>query len=158
MREISNEKAFLEMAEAVFQERKEKLEEIKRHEEEKTKIREEKIARIAKICLEIFSESTKNTESIQNRVTEIHISLTNGNQVHAFCTGLSDEMYGIVGFFRTPEYMHLKEKFLNELNKENLNYFEFWALGKYFGRTGGKFYTKVSGDDIFPTLTIGISE
>ena len=53
MREISNEKAFLEMAEAVFQERKEKLEEIKRHEEEKTKIREEKIVRIAKICLEI---------------------------------------------------------------------------------------------------------
>lgn len=77
MKEISKEKTFYEMAETVFQERKEKLETLKKREkEEELKKRDERIKRIAIICLNIFSESTKHTQNSQDFVTQIYIEIT----------------------------------------------------------------------------------
>ena len=161
MKEISNEKTFYEMAETVFRERKEKLETLKKREkEEELKRREEKITRIAKICLEIFSESTKHAQNSQDFVTQIYIRITfyDGIAVGSDCEIVTSnsKCYNTEECSNTPNYKYLRE-YLAKIRSANLTNEDLGEIDTYFVKTKG-FYTRHIGDAWSETLNIGIKE
>ena len=161
MKEISNEKTFYEMAETVFRERKEKLETLKKREkEEELKRREEKITRIAKICLEIFSESTKHAQNSQDFVTQIYIRITfyDGIAVGSDCEIVTSnsKCYNTEDCSNTPNYKYLGE-YLAKICDENLTYEDLVEIDTYFLKTKG-FHTRHYGDAWSNTLNIKIKE
>ena len=161
MKEISKEKTFYEMAETVFQERKEKLEAIKKHEEEeKLKRREERLTRIAKTFLQIFRESTNYTQNSQDFVTQICIKIKfrDGMAIGSDCKILTANSmcYNTENCSNTPNYKYLGE-YLAKIRSENLTYEDLGEIDRYFLKTNG-FYTRHYGDACFQTLIIGIKE
>lgn len=161
MKEISKEKTFYEMAETVFQERKEKLETLKKREEdEKLKRREERLTRIAKTFLQIFRESTNYTQNSQDFVTQIYIRIT-------YCCGMAkdsdcgiitsnNKCYNTENCSNTPNYRYLGE-YLAKIRSANLTNEDLGEIDRYFLKTNG-FYTRHYGDDCSETLIIGIRE
>lgn len=70
-------RAFKELAEATFRERKNKVVTVeKRKEDEIQKKRSEKALEIAELCLEVFSESTKSTDEKEKMVTKLSLDMT----------------------------------------------------------------------------------
>ena len=161
MKEISKEKTFYEMAETVFQERKEKLETLKKREkEEELKKRDERIKRIAIICLNIFSESTKHTQNSQDFVTQIYIEITfrDGMAIGSDCEIITSnsKCYNTEECSNTPNYKYLGE-YLAKIRSANLTNEDLGEIDRYFLKTNG-FYTRHYGDDCSETLIIGIRE
>ena len=161
MKEISNEKTFYEMAETVFQERKEKLETLKKREkDEKLKRREERLTRIAKTFLQIFRKSTNYTQNSQDFVTQIYIIIT-------YCCGMAkdsdcgiitsnNKCYNTENCSNTPNYRYLGE-YLAKIRSANLTNEDLGEIDRYFLKTNG-FYTRHYGDACSETLIIGINE
>ena len=161
MKEISKEKTFYEMAETVFQERKEKLETLKKREkDEKLKRREERLTRIAKTFLQIFRESTNYTQNSQDFVTQIYIIIT-------YCCGMAkdsdcgiitsnNKCYNTENCSNTPNYRYLGE-YLAKIRSANLTNEDLGGIDRYFLKTNG-FYTRHYGDACSETLIIGINE
>ena len=161
MKEISKEKTFYEMAETVFQERKEKLETLKKREkEEELKKRDERIKRIAIICLNIFSESTKHTQNSQDFVTQIYIEITfrDGMDIGSDCEIITSnsKCYNTEECSNTPNYKYLGE-YLAKIRSANLTNEDLGEIDRYFLKTNG-FYTRHYGDACSETLIIGIKE
>lgn len=161
MKEISKEKTFYEMAETVFQERKEKLETLKKREkEEELKKRDERIKRIAIICLNIFSESTKHTQNSQDFVTQIYIRITYccGMAIDSDCGIITsnNNCYNTENCSNTPNYRYLGE-YLAKIRSANLTNEDLGEIDRYFLKTNG-FYTRHYGDACSETLIIGINE
>lgn len=161
MKEISKEKTFYEMAETVFQERKEKLETLKKREkEEELKKRDERIKRIAIICLNIFSESTKHTQNSQDFVTQIYIEITfrDGMAIGSDCEIITSnsKCYNTEECSNTPNYKYLGE-YLAKIRSANLTNEDLGEIDRYFLKTNG-FYTRHYGDACSETLIIGIKE
>ena len=161
MKEISKEKTFYEMAETVFQERKEKLETLKKREkEEELKKRDERIKRIAIICLNIFSESTKHTQNSQDFVTQIYIEITfrDGMAIGSDCEIITSnsKCYNTEDCSNTPNYKYLRE-YLAKIRSANLTNEDLGEIDRYFLKTNG-FYTRHYGDACSETLIIGIKE
>ena len=161
MKEISKEKTFYEMAETVFQERKEKLETLKKREkEEELKKRDERIKRIAIICLNIFSESTKHTQNSQDFVTQIYIEITfrDGMAIGSDCEIITSnsKCYNTEECSNTPNYRYLGE-YLAKIRSANLTNEDLGEIDRYFLKTNG-FYTRHYGDACSETLIIGIKE
>ena len=162
MKEISKEKTFCEMAETVFQERKEKLEAIKKHEEEEMlKRRDERIKRIAIICLKIFSESTKHTQNSEDFVKQIFIKITfcGGKAIGTDCEigTTKGKCYNTKECSNTPNYKYLGE-YLAKICDENLTYEDLGEINRYF-RIAKGFYTRQYGhfeDACTETLNIAI--
>ena len=161
MKEISKEKTFYEMAETVFQERKEKLETLKKREkDEKLKRREERLTRIAKTFLQIFRKSTNYTQNSQDFVTQIYIIIT-------YCCGMAkdsdcgiitsnNKCYNTENCSNTPNYRYLGE-YLAKIRSANLTNEDLGEIDRYFLKTNG-FYTRHYGDACSETLIIGINE
>lgn len=161
MKEISKEKTFYEMAETVFQERKEKLETLKKREkEEELKKRDERIKRIAIICLNIFSESTKHTQNSQDFVTQIYIEITfrDGMAIGSDCEIITSnsKCYNTEECSNTPNYKYLGE-YLAKIRSANLTNENLGEIDRYFLKTNS-FYTRHYGDACSETLIIGIKE
>ena len=161
MKEISKEKTFYEMAETVFQERKEKLETLKKREkEEELKKRDERIKRIAIICLNIFSESTKHTQNSQDFVTQIYIEIIfrDGMAIGSDCEIITSnsKCYNTEECSNTPNYKYLGE-YLAKIRSANLTNEDLGEIDRYFLKTNG-FYTRHYGDACSETLIIGIKE
>ena len=161
MKEISKEKTFYEMAETVFQERKEKLETLKKREkEEELKKRDERIKRIAIICLNIFSESTKHTQNSQDFVTQIYIEITfrDGMAIGSDCEIITSnsKCYNTEECSNTPNYKYLGE-YLAKIRSANLTNEDLGEIDRYFLKTNG-FYTRHYGDACSETLIIKIKE
>lgn len=161
MKEISKEKTFYEMAETVFQERKEKLETLKKREkEEELKKRDERIKRIAIICLNIFSESTKHTQNSQDFVTQIYIEITfrDGMAIGSDCEIITSnsKCYNTEECSNTPNYRYLGE-YLAKIRSANLTNEDLGEIDRYFLKTNS-FYTRHYGDACSETLIIGIKE
>ena len=161
MKEISKEKTFYEMAETVFQERKEKLETLKKREkEEELKKRDERIKRIAIICLNIFSESTKHTQNSQDFVTQIYIEITfrDGMAIGSDCEIITSnsKCYNTEECSNTPNYRYLGE-YLAKIRSANLTNENLGEIDRYFLKTNS-FYTRHYGDACSETLIIGIKE
>lgn len=161
MKEISKEKTFYEMAETVFQERKEKLETLKKREkEEELKKRDERIKRIAIICLNIFSESTKHTQNSQDFVTQIYIEITfrDGMAIGSDCEIITSnsKCYNTEECSNTPNYKYLGE-YLAKIRSANLTNEDLGEIDRYFLKTNS-FYTRHYGDACSETLIIGIKE
>lgn len=161
MKEISKEKTFYEMAETVFQERKEKLETLKKREEdEKLKRREERLTRIAKTFLQIFRESTNYTQNSQDFVRQIYIRITfrDGMAIGSDCEIITSnsKCYNTEDCSNTPNYKYLGE-YLAKIRSENLTNEDLGKIDRYFLKTNG-FYTRHYGDACSETLIIGINE
>lgn len=149
------------MAETVFQERKEKLETLKKREkEEELKKRDERIKRIAIICLNIFSESTKHTQNSQDFVTQIYIEITfrDGMAIGSDCEIITsnNNCYNTENCSNTPNYRYLGE-YLAKIRSANLTNEDLGEIDRYFLKTNG-FYTRHYGDACSETLIIGIKE
>ena len=161
MKEISKEKTFYEMAETVFQERKEKLETLKKREEdEKLKRREERLTRIAKTFLQIFRESTNYTQNSQDFVRQIYIRITfrDGMAIGSDCEIITSnsKCYNTEECSNTPNYRYLGE-YLAKIRSANLTNEDLGEIDRYFLKTNG-FYTRHYGDACSETLIIGIKE
>ncbi len=149
------------MAVTVFQERKEKLETLKKREkEEELKKRDERIKRIAIICLNIFSESTKHTQNSQDFVTQIYIEITfrDGMAIGSDCEIITSnsKCYNTEECSNTPNYKYLGE-YLAKIRSANLTNEDLGEIDRYFLKTNG-FYTRHYGDACSETLIIGIKE
>ena len=141
MKEISKEKTFYEMAETVFQERKEKLETLKKREEdEKLKRREERLTRIAKTFLQIFRESTNYTQNSQDFVRQIYIRITfrDGMAIGSDCEIITSnsKCYNTEDCSNTPNYKYLGE-YLAKIRSENLTNEDLGKIDRYFLKTNG---------------------
>lgn len=141
MKEISKEKTFYEMAETVFQERKEKLETLKKREEdEKLKRREERLTRIAKTFLQIFRESTNYTQNSQDFVRQIYIRITfrDGMAIGSACEIITSnsKCYNTEDCSNTPNYKYLGE-YLAKIRSENLTNEDLGKIDRYFLKTNG---------------------
>ena len=156
MKENSLDKTFLEMAETVFQERKEKIKTLKKHqEEEELKKRKEKAIQIAKTFLKIFEKSTNYTKNSQSFVTELTIRMFSESYIVYSIKISNGNSYNDIDCRKAFSFV---SEYLDRMcNDEHITYENLKDIAECFSETKG-FYAELNSDATFKDLVIGIKE